>query len=722
MQAHLSTNALAVLKYRYLEKDDSGRVIETPEEMFRRVADATAEAERLFNPAMDVKDTSDTFYRLMSELRFLPNSPTLMNAGRDLGQLAACFVLPLEDTLTSVYDSVKNAALIHKSGGGTGYSFSRLRPKNDPVQSTGGLSSGPMAFLEVFNVSTAAVKQGGRRQGANMAMLRVDHPDIEEFITAKTEPDRLTQFNLSVAIPDAFMETLAKKGSILLMNPRSGLAVKRVSAEDLFALIVDGAWRSGEPGVVFIDRMNAHHPVSHLGPIEATNPCGEQPLLPYESCTLGSINLARMMGPEGVDWDLFESTIHDAVRFLDNVIEINRYPIPQIEETTLKTRKIGLGVMGFADALIQRKIPYDSEAAVDFAGQIMAFVQHQSKAASAALGKERGNFPAYAGSLYDTPETPFMRNATTTTIAPTGSISIIADVSSGIEPLFGLIYQREVMDGRRLSSVNARLLETLRELKIDTDSAIQQIEAKGSLKGIEGIPDDIKSIFATSHDIAPQWHVAIQTAFQKYTDNAVSKTVNLPAEAGREDVAALIRLAYEKGCKGLTIYRDGSRDRQVLRKGTPPPASPRLVPRARPERTEGFTQRIQTGCGKLYVTVNSDENGLCEVFAKMGKTGGCASSQIEAAGRLISLALRSGVDVNAVIKQLVGIRCPSPCWQNGQMVLSCPDAMAKVLKDLGLGAATPVDSMQGVCPDCGSLLFPDAGCLMCRDCGYSKCG
>ena len=722
MQDLLSANALSVLENRYLKKDISGRVVETPQEMFRRVADAVAMADRLFSSQADVQKTADEFFSLLSKLRFLPNSPTLMNAGRELGQLAACFVLPLEDNLESVYESIKNAALIHKSGGGTGFSFSRLRPENDLIQSTGGRASGPLAFLDVFNASTAAVKQGGRRQGANMAILRVDHPDIETFITAKLDPSRLTHFNLSVAVTDQFMDALAKGDLFSLLHPNSGEVVGQIHSGRLFELLVDAAWRTGEPGVIFIDRLNDLNPVSQLGRIEATNPCGEQPLLPFESCTLGSINLYRMMEAGSLNYERLQRSVHEAVHFLDNVIEINHYPIQQIAEASRKTRKIGLGVMGFADSLIAQGISYDSDAAVAFAERVMAFIQKESKSAAAALGRERGNFPAYTGSRYDCPETPFIRNATTTTIAPTGSISIIADVSSGIEPLYALAYQREVVDGQMLCVVHPHLVEALQEMGIYTEKLLQQIKTTGSVQGIEAVPREMKRLFVTAHDIHPEWHVAIQAAFQKFTDNAVSKTVNLAAGATRENVAELIRSAYEKRCKGLTIYRDGSRKRQVLTKGEPAVPGVHLVPRPRPERTQGYTQRIQTGCGKLYVTVNSDENGLCEVFAKMGKTGGCASSQIEAAGRLISLALRSGVDVNAVIKQLIGIRCPSPSWQKGQMVLSCPDAIAQVLKELSIADCEQTGTMQGVCPDCGGILIPEAGCLICRGCGYSKCG
>ena len=721
MKLSLTPNARTVLEKRYLKKDADSRIVETPEAMVKRVARSIAEADALFDSGADVAKTEKKFSALMSNLCFLPNSPTLMNAGRRLGQLAACFVLPIEDSMDSIFETLKNTAKIHKSGGGTGFSFSRIRPEKDMVLSTAGVSSGPISFMTVFDVATETVKQGGTRRGANMGVLRVDHPDIEAFIDAKNDLGRLNNFNISVALTTAFMEALAGGTDYDLVNPRTGQAVGRISARKLFDHIVRSAWQTGEPGVIFIDRINENNRTPHLGEIEATNPCGEQPLLPYESCTLGSINLARMVKERDVHWDRLKRTVKDAVHFLDNVIEVNRYPLPVIEEMSKGTRKIGLGVMGFADMLIGLGIPYDSEEAVDAGERVMAFILMQSRKASAALAKSRGNFPFYEGSSFHDASTPYMRNATTTTIAPTGTISIIAGTSSGIEPLFAVAHTRRVLDGKELSEIHPLFLKMAKKEGFYSKALVERIAEAGTLKGFEEIPEPVRRLFRTSHDISPEWHVRIQAAFQRYTDNAVSKTVNFPAEATMEDVEKVYLAAYEQGCKGVTIYRYGSRHHQVLSLGKESEESTRIAPRPRPIRTRGLTERISTGCGKLYVTVNTDENGLCEVFAQMGKTGGCASSQIEAAGRLISLALRSGVKAEAIIKQLIGIRCPSPCWQNGKIVLSCPDAIAQVLKNITASELTEKDPMTGVCPECGSVLAHEEGCMVCRACGFSKC-
>jgi ribonucleoside-diphosphate reductase alpha chain len=651
----------------------------------------------------------------------MPNSPTLMNAGRRLGQLAACFVLPIDDSMDSIFETLKNTAKIHKSGGGTGFSFSRIRPEKDMVLSTAGVSSGPISFMTVFDVATETVKQGGTRRGANMGLLRVDHPDIEAFIETKNELSRLNNFNISVALTERFMEALTADGEYDLINPRTEAPVRRIPAKKIFDVIVDSAWRTGEPGIVFIDRINDHNRTPQLGSIEATNPCGEQPLLPYESCTLGSINLAKMVVKGQVSWNRLKSTVWDGVHFLDNVVEVNKYPLERIEEMSKGTRKIGLGVMGFADMLIALGIPYDSEDAVNQAEAVMSSILQESRRASAALARVRGNFPYYSGSVFDDPSTPHMRNATTTTIAPTGTISIIAGASSGIEPLFAVAHVRRVLDGKELPEMHPLFVKLAKKDRFYSKELADEIARKGTVQNIEGVPDRIKRLFRTSHDISPEWHVKIQAAFQRYTDNAVSKTVNFPAEATREDVKKVYQLAYDNGCKGLTIYRYGSRDHQVLNIGQEMPGGDKIAPRPRPPRTRGLTERIGTGCGKLYVTVNSDEAGMCEVFAQMGKTGGCASSQIEAAGRLISLALRSGVKAEAILKQLIGIRCPSPCWQNGKMVLSCPDAIAQVLKNITHSDVVENNPVMGVCPECGGVVSHQEGCLVCHGCGFSKC-
>jgi ribonucleoside-diphosphate reductase alpha chain len=724
MKISISKNARVVLEKRYLKKDENGKVMESPEDMFERVTRSVAEADRLFDPQANVSKTEAAFQKLLANLWFLPNSPTLMNAGRRLGQLAACFVLPIEDSMESIFETVKHTAMIHKSGGGTGFSFSKIRPAKDVVLSTAGISSGPLSFMSVFDIATETVKQGGTRRGANMGVLRVDHPDIEAFIETKNDLTRLNNFNISVGLTKQFMDALDAGTDFDLINPRTNEMVQRVSARKIFDMIVRSAWKTGEPGIIFIDQINAHNPTKQLGDIEATNPCGEQPLLPYESCTLGSINLSQMVTKNSLNLNRLKKTIHDAVHFLDNVIEINQYPLPQIKSMSKANRKIGLGVMGFADCLLKLGIPYDSEEAVSQGASIMAFISSESKIASAALAEKRGNFKNYTGSIYDTADTPHMRNAATTTIAPTGTISIIAGVSSGIEPVFSIVQTRRVLDGETLHDVHPLFLKAARAEKFFQKGLVDQIAAAGTIAKIDAIPDHIKKLFKTSHDILPEWHVKIQAAFQKHTDNAVSKTVNLPTESTEKDVEDIYLAAYRSGCKGVTIYRDGSRDKQVLSIGTGSNDAremPAIAPRSRPLRTHGMTERIQTGCGKLYVTINSDSKGMCEVFAQMGKTGGCASSQIEAAGRLASLALRSGVNVDAIIRQLTGIRCPSPAWQNGKMVLSCPDAMARVLKNLTNSEVTENAVLMGGCPECGGVLSHEEGCLNCHSCGYSKC-
>jgi len=722
MTASISKNAKIVLEKRYLKKDSEGNVLETPEEMFARVAGSIAAADALLDPAADVKKTEETFLNMMSRMWFLPNSPTLMNAGRSLGQLAACFVLPIEDSMESIFETLKHTAMIHKSGGGTGFSFSKIRPERDVVSSTAGVSSGPISFMSVFDVATETVKQGGTRRGANMGVLRVDHPDIEAFIRSKNDRGRLNNFNISVAITNRFMDALNRGGDFELVNPRNGKTVRLLSARAVFDKIVDSAWQTGEPGVIFIDRINASNPTPHIGDIEATNPCGEQPLLPYESCTLGSINLSQMVVNNELNVNRLTQTVHAAVHFLDNVIELNRYPLDRIEKMSKGNRKIGLGVMGFADMLIKMGIPYDSDEAVFQAERVMSIILKEARNASAARAKMFGNFSFYKGSVFDAPETPFMRNVTTTTIAPTGTISIIAGTSSGIEPIFAVAHVRRVLDGESLPEMHALFIKAAKKNGFYSKELAAEISKTGSVQAVDSIPDAVKRIFKTSHDITPEWHIKIQAAFQKYTDNAVSKTVNFAAGATHEDVANVYLSAYGAGCKGVTIYRDGSREQQVLNVGAVLRDVSKIVPRARPERTTGTTERIQTGCGKLYVTVNSDEEGICEVFAQMGKTGGCASSQIEAAGRLVSLALRSGVKADAIVKQMIGIRCPSPSWQNGKIVLSCPDAMAQVLKNItGVAISERGDIMMGICPECSSVMVHEEGCMVCHSCGFSKC-
>jgi ribonucleoside-diphosphate reductase alpha chain len=1116
----ISPNARSVLEKRYLRKDNEGRVMETPEEMLWRVARAIASAEKNHGWTGErIDELASEFYSFMARMEFVPNSPTLMNAGRELGQLSACFVLPIEDSMESIFDGLKNTALIHKSGGGTGFSFSRLRPANDLVASTKGVSSGPISFMEVFNSATEAIKQGGTRRGANMGCLRVDHPDILEFITCKRDSGRLNNFNISVLVTDKFMDALEKDEEYDLYNPRSKRSEKRYSARKVFELIVDSAWRNGEPGVIFIDRMNEKNPTPALGQIESTNPCvagdtlvytggglapaetlaaeprpnaldvtvdprmspapgplpasnvfrtgrkavfrletaegysirltgdhrvmtdrgwveardlvpgdmihilsgkggfgakgdldtgrilgwlvgdgtikpdrvvlsffgdekrtlapmfadmvnrkvegrqkldreynvgvvdvkgrgearvsskrlrdvaaeygllenkhnipfqvlaasedfqrgflqalftadgsvqgtekkgvsvrlaqsdlpvlervqqmllnfgiasklykerrkaalknlpdgkggsreypcraqhelvvskenlsrfrseigflgdrknarlekhlaagargpysehfkasfsrlapegeeevydlmeprthsfvangivvhncGEQPLLPYESCNLGSINLARMVrdkdGHMEVDWDKLRGTVRLAVRFLDNVIDVNRYPIELIEKNTKGNRKIGLGVMGFADLLFMLDIPYNSEEAVAFGEKLMQFLDDEALKMSQELGKEKGSFPNFGKSIY-AGKMPHLRNATRTTIAPTGTISIIAGCSSGIEPLFAIVFIRNVMDKTELPEINPVFEQRVRDRSLYSADLMKDIAAKGTLHEISCMPDDLKRVFVTAHDITPQWHIRMQAAFQKHTDNAVSKTVNFPHEATPQDIEDVYVMAYELGCKGVTVYRDRSRDEQVLnigevKRGGAERAAEKSVitPRPRPAETSGSTQKAGTGCGNLYITINSDEAGMCEVFATMGKSGGCAASQIEAIGRLTSLALRAGVDPDSIVKQLKGIRCPSPLLGRGGMTYSCADAIGKAVeKSSRKGGAAPVEeapaettldafathtnghgNVVGACPDCGGPLRHEAGCMVCKFCGYSKCG
>ncbi len=729
-QLPLSNNALVVLARRYLRKDDHGNVIETPEDMFRRVAKAIAQPDINYRKDADIERLAEDFYDLMTSKRFMPNSPTLMNAGRELGQLSACFVLPIEDSIESIFEAVKHTAMIHKSGGGTGFSFSRIRPEGDRVKSTHGVASGPISFMTIFDVATETIKQGGTRRGANMGILRIDHPDIEKFIRAKTETDRLNNFNLSVAITEKFMDAVEQGEDFSLINPRTGKEVRRLSSIKVFNEIVESAWGSGEPGIIFIDRINRSNPTPLLGEIESTNPCGEQPLLAHESCNLGSINLGLFVKEGKIDFPALKETVWQAVHFLDNVIDANRFPLDEIREKTLQTRKIGLGVMGFADMLIRLGVPYNSQEAISIAEEVMAFIDTESKRASAELAKIRGNFPAYEGSIYDRPDTPFMRNATTTTIAPTGTISIIAGASSGIEPLFAVSYIRRVLDGTELVEAHPLFVRAMKEAGTYSDELMERIASVGSVQKIDEVPEKLKQIFITSMDVSPEDHIAIQAAFQRHTDNAVSKTINFPESATIEDVKKAYLLAWRQGLKGLTIYRYGSRPVQVLNlkpeKVKPQSAAQvgsngKISPRPRPPMTRGVTQRVRTGCGNLYVTINWDEQDICEVFAQMGKAGGCAACQIEAESRLVSLALRSGIRLQSIIKQLSGIRCPSPSWQEGRQILSCPDAIAQVLSSVGNIEIKREEPAVMGCPECGGVLEPEEGCLLCRSCGFSKC-
>ena len=552
----LSVNALKVLRARYLLKDENGQIIETPANMFGRIARAIAEAERLY--ANDAAYWEKRYFTLLSSLKFLPNSPTLMNAGKTSGQLAACFVLPVEDSMQSIFDTLKNAALILQSGGGTGFSFSRLRPKADLVRSTGGIASGPVSFMKIYNTATDIIKQGGARRGANMGMLRVDHPDIMEFIRVKRDLTELANFNISVAATDAFMEALHADKEYQIVNPRSGKIVGSLKAREVFAEIVTSAWETGDPGLIFIDRINRANPTPHLGNFESTNPCGEQPLLPYEACVLGSLNVARYVENREVDYRALAEDIKTAVRFLDDTIDANFYPLPAIEGMHKGNRKIGLGVMGWADMLIQLGLPYNQQESFDLARKLMKFVRETSRGASVELAKQRGVFPNFIGSLYDAPGLPRVRNATTTTIAPTGTLATIADCSSGIEPLFAIAYKRFVLD-TELTEVNKLFLKIARERGFHSGRLMEAVMKRGNLHGLAGIPADVRRIFRTALEIPAADHIEMQAAFQEYTDNAVSKTVNLPAKATKEDVAKAYLLAYDKGVKGITVFRYGGK-------------------------------------------------------------------------------------------------------------------------------------------------------------------
>ncbi len=748
---HLSENALTVLKKRYFRKNETGECLEDWQALITRVAN---------NIAGSNEDDFKKFYELLDSGDFLPNSPTLMNAGGDLQQLSACFVLPIDDSMDSIFETVKNAALIHKSGGGTGFSFSRLREANARVRSTNGVSSGPISFMKVFNSATDAVKQGGTRRGANMAILNVDHPQILDFITCKRDPNELTNFNISVGITERFMQAVADNTDYDLVSPHTGKVADRISAAMVFELIVEMAHKNGEPGIVFLDRINAMNPTPAIGAIESTNPCGEQPLLPNEACNLGSINLATMILDGDVDWERLTKVIRDSVDFLDKVIDCSRFPLESIEKMVKANRKIGLGIMGWADLLYQLKIPYSSEEAIELAERIMETIDFEAKKRSMELAMIHGSFPNFEKSIYATGELiregkPWaelisdirkngIRNATHTTIAPTGTISMIADTSSGIEPQFSLVYVKNVMDTEKLLYVNKWFEAALEEWGLLNQDLLEEVSQSGSANHISDLPQELKNVFQTAHDISPQWHIRMQAAFQKYTDNAVSKTINFPNSASIADIREAYILAYKLGCKGVTVYRDGSRDNQVLSVGTGSPVKEsfekKVAPRQRPEITHGITQRLETGCGHMYVTINTDTHGACEVFVQMGKVGGCASAQLEAIARLSSLALRSSIRIEAIIRQLKGIRCQSPMWHKGKMITSCGDAVGQALENfLSLHANKELKSlhismdgesistddvtrpMAATCPDCGSAIEHLEGCLKCPSCGWSKC-
>lgn len=781
---YISDNAREILEKRYLKKGDDDKAIEAPEDMFERVAQYIASGDKDFGASdKDLKEVETEFYNTMVDLDFLPNSPTLRGAGRSIHQLSACFVLPIEDSMEGVFSALRNMALVHKGGGGTGFSFGRLRPAGSKVGSTKGVAGGPISFMTIFNTAAGELMQGGTRVGANMGILPVTHPDILAFIDAKIDGKSFQNFNLSVAATDDFMKKVEGNASYDLINPKDGKKAGGLKAKNVFEKMVHNAWKNGDPGLVFIDKINRDNATPRLGVIESTNPCGEQPLLPFESCNLGSINLANMVKGKNVDWDHLKKTIYTAIHFLDNVIQRNKYVIPEIEEITKGNRKIGLGVMGWADMLIRLGIPYNTEEANKLAEKVMRFVQEESHKASHELVKNRGEFKNWKGSVWEKRRVK-MRNAATTTIAPTGTLSLIGNCSGGIEPLFAVAYSKKSIwqkDGTAKVEqffVNPLFEYYAKKEGFWSEDLVKKIAKTNSIANVEEIPAKWRRIFVTSHDISPEWHLKAQAAFQKYTDNAVSKTINFPNEATIDDVRKAYLLSYKLGCKGVTIYRDGSKDVQVFTTESShkskdevkaEPTKREATPRKRPKVTHGITEKVKTGCGSLYVTINFDEYGPFEVFTAMGKAGGCASSQLEALGRIASYSLRAGLPVAEIIDQLRGIRCPSPIWQDGELILSCADAIAKVLEAHGktveqpklfenghsdtndanhtrmmrmeeerkedntkeflheLAVKQPGEVSGGTktmatCPDCGSSLEHKEGCLLCTVCGFSKCG
>jgi ribonucleoside-diphosphate reductase alpha chain len=760
----LTTNAKVVLERRYLSKDREGNILEDSVGMFRRVAENLSQADRNYGATEEQRQaTEDKFFLAMQRLELLPNSPTLMNAGRELQQLSACFVLPIEDNLGSIFDKVKQTALIHKSGGGTGFSFNRLRPEGDVVGSTGGIASGPVSFIRAFDAATDVVKQGGTRRGANMGILNVNHPDVEKFICAKEDGKNLSNFNISIAVNKDFMERVKAGQEYDLVNPRTGQITGQRNAKDVFDMLTNMAWKTGDPGLIFLDLINRDNPNPQLGAIESTNPCGEQPLLPHESCNLASINVARMVsianGDTIINWERLDETVDIAVHLLDNVIDMNNYPIPEIEEMSKKTRRIGLGVMGFSDLLIELGIRYDSEEGLQTARDVMRRIQERTHQASGELAQARGSFPAWDGSIYSQPSADGfvrpMRNSAPTTIAPTGTISIIAGASSGIEPLFALSYVRTVMDNTRMVEGNPYFEAVAKQEGFYSETLMEELAQTGSLETMD-IPEWVKDVFRVSHDIAPDWHVKMQGAVQEYVDNSVSKTINFPHDATVEEIAGAYMMAYELGCKGITVYRDGSKAGQVLSTGqtgtSDEAAEEVLAPRKRPQSIRGVTERVRTGHGNMYVTINFDEADTpFELFGNLGKSGGCDSAQLEAISRLVSLALRSGIEPATVIDQLRGITC-CPAWDEGTLVRSGPDAVALALERHTTGTQEHGDAIASSevqlkftpqvvngngngngnghaneilnarkCPECNTPVIFEEGCMKCVSCSWNKC-
>jgi len=728
----ITENAKKVLENRILRKDEEGNVIETPEEMLVRVARAIADNETEF----DKFDWKEEFYDIMDNLYFLPNSPCLMNAGIPGGQLMACFVLPIEDNMESIMGTLRDAALIHKSGGGTGFSFSNIRPENDIVKTTGGIASGPVSFIRMYDAVTNEIKQGGKRRGANIAVLKCDHGDILKFIDCKRNNNQINNFNISVAVTDKFMEAVKANKDFELINPRNGEVTKTLPAKEIWDKLVEGAWQNGEPGIIFIDTVNEYNPLPELGEIVGTNPCGESVLLNNESCCLGSINLTKIVtSDKEINWDLLEKVARIATRFLDNILDVTEYPLPQIKEMSLGNRKIGLGVMGWGDMLFKLGIPYNSQKALDLAWKVMGVVDDEAFMASHVIAEEKGVFPNWHKSPSFQEKYGKVRNASRTCIAPTGTLSIIANCTSGIEPAYGLVYEKHVLDGQTLYEVNPVFEQELKNRGIYSKKLLQKVaDNNGSCQGIKEIPEDMQKVFVVAHDITPEWHVKMQAAFQKQTGMGISKTINLPHDATKKDVEDALMLAYESGCKGVTVYRDGSREEQVLTAGkkAKPRKAVKVEVRERPTETSGVTTALKTGCGKLYCTVNEDEEGVCEIFLNQKEGNGCRVAYNNALAMVSSMALRAGVPIKDISKVLKGQSCGKPVWDNGKLILSCPDAIGKLLsseqhqeiKENLESLENPEKSVKPVktCPLCGGQIISQGGCEICHDCGDSRCG
>lgn len=736
----LDDTAKTVLEKRYLIKNDDGKVIESPKELFWRVAWHIAGGNESYKDEYYEKikpkiiETATKFYNMMADLLFLPNTPTLINSGRTLGLLSGCFILPIEDSMKGIYKTLMDSALIFQAGGGCGYSFSKIRPNGDAVKTTSGTASGVISFMRVYNVSTDVVKQAGVRRGAMMGSLSVHHPEILDFIVAKNDTKELTNFNISVSVTDKFMKAVKDNKDYELINPRDGSVVKKMKAREVFNKIVDSAWKTGEPGVVFIDTVNKYNSTPELGDILSSNPCGEYYAQPYSSCNLGSINLSKFVVDEDIDWDKLEQVIRDAVLFLDSTIDVNKFPLKEIEQMTKDTRPIGLGVMGFADVLCKMKVAYNSKEGRKIAEEIMQFVQKTAKDQSIELAKDKGLCPVYQRRK-DNKEK--VRNSVLTVIAPTGTISMIAGCSAGIEPHFGLIYSKKnVLDGKEFKALNDDFIKALEEDKdIDIRKTIEYLEKHGTIVDCDWIPKKIKDIFVTAHDINPDAHLKMQEAFQRYTSSGISKTINLPSHATREDIEEIYMKAFDLDLKGVTVYRDGCRANQILNIGgdnKEQEDDKQIVrTRKRPERPRGETPEIQTGCGKLKLTLNEDDKGLCETIITIGKSGGCTTAWAEALGRVLSISLRSNVQVEKLRDQLKTIRCPSPCMIQGGTVLSCPDGIARLLeehlklkkKEINQEKKTKADMGHNpVCPQCGEMMVFGEGCIHCQSCGFSKCG